>query len=44
MLLTVLFVVTGVVGAMVLVVEVGSVVRRRRVEREWRKTRAQDAE
>ena len=44
MLLTVLFVVTGVVGAMVLVVEVGSIVRRRRVEREWRKSRAQDSE
>ena len=40
MLLTVLFVVTGVVGAVVLLVEVGSVVRRRRVEREWRRNSA----
>ena len=44
MLLTVLFVVTGAVGATVLLVEVSSIVRRRRVEREWRKNRAQDAQ
>jgi hypothetical protein len=43
MLLTVLFVVTGVVGAMVLTVEIGSLVRRRRVEREWRKHGPNDA-
>jgi hypothetical protein len=42
MLLTVLFVVTGVVGAMVLTVEIGALIRRRRVERAWRKDRADD--
>jgi hypothetical protein len=42
MLLTVLFVVTGVVGAVVLLVEVGAVIRRRRIERDWRNRHGQD--
>jgi hypothetical protein len=41
MLLTLLFAATGVVGAVVLVVEISAVVRRRRVEREWRRDREQ---
>jgi hypothetical protein len=36
MLLTILFVVTGIVGAVVLAVEIGAVIRRRRIERRWR--------
>jgi len=39
MLLTVLFVLTGIVGAVVLVLEVAAVVRRKRVERRWREER-----
>jgi hypothetical protein len=37
MLLTVLLVVTGVVGAAVLVTEVSALVRRRRFERRWQR-------
>jgi len=36
MILTMLFILTGAVGATVLIVEIRSAVRRRRVEREWR--------
>jgi hypothetical protein len=36
MVLTVLFVLTGAVGAAVLFIEIGTIVRRRRVERQWR--------
>jgi hypothetical protein len=39
MLLTILFVLTGIVGAVVLVMEVAAVVRRRRIERRWREER-----
>ena len=42
MLLTILFVLTGLIGAGVLVVEIGTVVRRRRVERRWREDRERD--
>jgi hypothetical protein len=44
MVLTVLFAVTGAVGAIVLMVEIGAMLRRRRVEREWRKSRADDTQ
>ncbi len=42
MLLTILFVLTGLVGALVLLVEVGSMVRRRRIERRWREERERE--
>ncbi len=42
MLLTILFVVTGGVGLAVLVVELAGVLRRRRIEREWREGRRGD--
>jgi hypothetical protein len=37
MLLTMLFILTACVGATVLVIEIRSAVRRRRVEQEWRR-------
>ncbi len=37
MLLTTLFILTGAVGAAVLAVEIRNAVRRRRVEKEWRR-------
>jgi hypothetical protein len=36
MVLTMLFILTGAVGATVLVIEIRGAVRRRRVERDWR--------
>jgi hypothetical protein len=41
MVLTFLFVATGVVGAVVLLVEIGTIVRRRRAERRGRRDHEQ---